>query len=61
MKITDVFGLHYESFIIQVEGTEEEIKNFRKLLDEIWPEKKFLIVVKGGNFKYDNSNMPGMQ
>lgn len=48
MKITDLWSLHYEKFLIQIEGTKKESEELKANLKELFPEKTFLIVVKGG-------------
>lgn len=48
MKITDVWSLHYEKFLLQIEGTAEEQISLSEKLKEFFPEKSFFIVLKGG-------------
>ena len=55
MIITDVWSIHYENFLIQVEGTEEEIKVFHEALVHIFPTKTFLISIKGGKYFYGSN------
>lgn len=44
MKILDVWSLHFQNFLVQIEGTEQEAENLKKQLEEIFPKKKFFIV-----------------
>ena len=53
MEITDVWSLHFQNFLIQIEGKDEETVVLRKMLEEAYPKKKFFIVVKGGGCSYD--------
>lgn len=43
MKIINLWSLHYEKFIIEVEGTAREISTFIDNLNLTFPEKTFLI------------------
>jgi len=49
MKITDLWSLHFENFLIQIEGTAIEAEELKKNLTELCPTKNFFISrVKGG-------------
>lgn len=48
MKIKNVIDLHYECFIFELEGSEEEIKAFAKKFKEIFPKKSLLILTERG-------------
>ena len=51
MKITDVWSMHYENFIIQIDGELNQTQILLEHLKSIFPKKKFLINnVKGGIF-----------
>ena len=50
MKILDVWSLHYENFIIQIEGEMQDKAFLEAQLTSLWPKKKFLIhVVERGD------------
>lgn len=49
MKITDLWSLHYQSFVIQIEGTQKEANNLKKALEQTFSDKVFFIVLKGGD------------
>ena len=53
MEITDVWSLHFQNFLIQIEGTLEESHALRLDLKEAFPKKKYFIVVKGGGVSYE--------
>jgi len=43
MKITDVWSLHYENFIIQIDATAEEEKDFKESFEVEFPNKNLII------------------
>lgn len=49
MKITDLWSLHRESFLIQMEGTKEEHQSLIETLDEKWPDREFLVIRRSKN------------
>ena len=50
MIVTDVWSLHYEHFLIQIDGTKEETEKLHKMLEDSDDKgsKQFVIVLKGG-------------
>lgn len=58
MKINNLWSLHYENFLMEIECNGIEEKDFTDELYKIWPEKNFLIsnaqtgeLIKVGDFK----------
>lgn len=49
MIITDVWSLHFQDFLIQIEGTLKEKERLEEILTEKYPEKSFMIICKGVN------------
>lgn len=43
MKIINVWSLHFKDFIIEIEATDKELKEFEEKLKEKFDDKKFLI------------------
>ena len=44
MRIIDCWGLHYEAFLLQVEGTKAECDSLGADLNKFFPKKVFYIV-----------------
>ena len=51
MKITDVWRLHLQNFLIQIEGSDSEAKEFLELLKKTFKDKTFLIMIKNDKNK----------
>ena len=43
MKIINCWSLHYESFLIEIEGSMKEVLEFEVKLEEKFPDKNFVI------------------
>lgn len=57
MKILNIWSLHYENFIIQIEGTLKEAEIFKKQIKEVFPEKIFYVnIVERGLNSNGESN-----
>jgi len=56
MIITDLWSLHYECFVVQIDGTPQDAKKLLERLYETFPKKTFYISLKGGNVEDGTSN-----
>jgi len=56
MRILDLWSLHYENFVIQIRGTDEEAEKLSKALHQKFPGKTFCIFITNERGENDRSN-----